>query len=288
MSLENIESDNPDNLTPPTLGVVAISYNEEVDLPGFLDNLLSWVDEIVIVDDGSTDNTEQLAQNAGSKIKFITSPRVDGEYYADQRNKGITAAESDWLLHMDIDERVPPELAYEIKNVISDRSKDGFRLRRLNFFLHRPVRGGGWQNWNLVHLARRELFHFEGMSHEIAVLNAPETRIGQLKNKIWHLNDSSYKERMQKSFSYCQEQAVDFSERFKKLSWVHIICLPCYEFIRKYFLKGGFKDGVRGLVFAMHSAGAVFRACALVWDTQHKIPREELESKMSNLWKDKE
>jgi (heptosyl)LPS beta-1,4-glucosyltransferase len=92
--------------TKPTLGVVAISYNEEIDLPGFLEHLVTWVDEIVIVDDGSTDSTEQIASNYGSKVKFIRSKRVKGEYYSDQRNKGIDNANSDWLLHMDIDERV--------------------------------------------------------------------------------------------------------------------------------------------------------------------------------------
>src|SRR2546428_14092308 len=95
----------------PTLGVVAISHNEETDMPGFLEHLLPWVDEIVIVDDGSTDETIQIARAAGPKVKIISSPRQPGEYYSHQRNKGIDAATSDWLLHMDIVERVTPELA---------------------------------------------------------------------------------------------------------------------------------------------------------------------------------
>ncbi len=286
MNIQQVKKDTLSAYMAPTLGVVAISYNEEVDLPGFFDNILSWVDEIVVVDDGSTDGTELIVSNAGPKVKFIKSPRGQNEYYADQRNKGIEVAKSDWLLHMDIDERVSPELATEIKSVLADDTKDGFRFRRLNFFLHRPMRGGGWQNWNLIHLARRELFHFEGKSHEVCVLDSPDERVGQLKNKMWHLNDSSYKERMQKSFSYCQERALDIAERFPRLNALHFICLPSYEFLKKYFGKGGFKDGICGLVFAIHSADAVFRACALAWDKQNHIPREELESKMTDLWKD--
>src|SRR5205814_9674367 len=139
----------------PTLGVVAISHNEEQDLPSFLGHLLPWVDEIVLVDDGSTDHTPELAQAAAPKVKFITSPRQPGEYYSHQRNKGIDAAKSDWLLHMDIDERMTPELAEEILAGIREVGKDGYRFRRLNFFLHRPIRSSGWQNWNLIHLARR-------------------------------------------------------------------------------------------------------------------------------------
>src|SRR5687767_11794205 len=98
----------------PTLGVVAISHNEERDIGAFLEHLLPWVDEIVIVDDGSTDGTAHLIRAASAKIKFVESPRTCDEYYSHQRNKGIKAATADWLLHMDIDERVTPALAEEI------------------------------------------------------------------------------------------------------------------------------------------------------------------------------
>ena len=116
----------------PSLGIVAISFNEQQDIAGFLDNLLGWVDEIVIVDDGSTDETEDLCLAAGPKVRFMKMPRADGEYFSDQRNKGIRAAQSDWLLHMDIDERVPPELAREILRAIRAPNFDGNRFRRKN------------------------------------------------------------------------------------------------------------------------------------------------------------
>ena len=118
----------------PTLGVVAISYNEEVDLPGFLEHLKGWVDEIVIIDDGSTDTTEQIASKYGPKVNFIKSKRDAGEYYSDQRNKGIDHAKSDWLLHMDIDERVTKELSLEILTAVSSPDYDAYKFKRLNYF----------------------------------------------------------------------------------------------------------------------------------------------------------
>ncbi|MFW2439047.1 MAG: glycosyltransferase family 2 protein [Arenicellales bacterium] len=267
-----------------TLGVVAISFNEERDLPGFLENLYDWVDEIVIVDDGSTDKTHEIAEGWGGKVKFIRSPRHEGEYFSHQRNKGIDVAESDWLLHMDIDERVPLKLSVEILEAIKSIQFDAYRYRRLNFFLHRPMKGGGWQDWNLVHLAKRDIFRFDGMYHEDCLVEAPAERIGQMNEKMWHLNDDTYMERMTKSNLYCQEQSKIFSERGLSVRWWHFFSLPILEFGNKYVRKKGFRDGTIGILFALHSSCATFRACALLWDEQNNIPRSSVDEKVRQLW----
>ena len=274
------------SVSSPTLGIVAISYNEERDLPGFLGNLQSWVDEIVIVDDGSTDITESLANAAGDKVKFIVSPRNENEYFSHQRNKGIDAARSDWLLHMDIDERVTPELATEIRDAIKNKNMDAYRYRRLNFFFHRPMKGGGWQDWNLVHLAKRGVFRFGGMFHEDCLVDAPPERIGQLKSKMWHLNDESYLARMNKSNLYCQEQAARLKERNISIRWWHMLLIPTKEFVKKYLVRKGLRDGVPGLLFALHSTAAMFKACALVWDDQNGLSRRLLEDELKQQWTD--
>lgn len=264
----------------PTLGVVAISYNEEQDLPGFIDNLVSWVDEIIIIDDGSNDRTQELALAAGPKINFIVSPREANQYFADQRNKGIEAATCDWLLHMDVDERVSAGLAREITEAIYDPNFDGYRYKRLNYFMHRPMKGGGWQDWNLVHLARRQKFHFRGMFHEECVLDAPSSRIGQLTHKMLHLNEDSLEKRFRKSATYSSEITKRIRARNRPVSCLDISGRPLVEFIRKYFLKRGFIDGVPGLISAAHSATAIFRANALIWEEQNQISRAALEKEL--------
>ena len=264
---------------PPTLGVVAISYNEEEDMPGFLSNLIDWVDEIVIVDDGSTDRTEALCAAAGPKVRFLKAPRRAGEYYSDQRNKGIDAARSAWLLHMDIDERVSPDLAVEIRKAIRDPGKDGFRYRRLNHFMHRPMRGGGWQDWNLVHLARREAFRFGGMFHETCHLDAPPSRTGQLKGRMVHFNEHDFEKRLTKSDVYLEEVVKHLEARGTPVRGWRIAWAPAKEFLKKYLWKRGFLDGTPGLIAALHSATAVFRAHALVWDRQNRVPRRVLEER---------
>ncbi len=271
--------------TTPSLGVVAISLNEERDLPAFIDHLRAWVDEIVIVDDGSSDRTAEIVDSGGRKMKFVSSPRSAGEYYSHQRNKGIAESSSDWLLHMDVDERVPPELAREIMEAIRDEGKDAYRYRRLNFFLHRSMRGGGWQNWNMVHLARRNALHFVGMYHEECVVNAPPERIGQLSGKMWHLNDECYGERMEKSIVYCREQSVRLAGKDMAVRWYHLFLLPLAEFLRKMVRWHGYRDGALGFLWSLHCSGAMFRACALLWDQQNPVRRDDLEERMSNLWR---
>lgn len=262
-----------------TLGVVAISYNEREDMPGFLENLVSWVDEIVIVDDGSSDETEAICAAAGSKVKFLKSPRKEGEYFSDQRNKGIDAAESDWLLHMDVDERVTKELSIEILKAINDSAFDGYRYRRLNHFMHRPMYGGGWQDWNLIHLARRDLFRFGGMFHESCHLDAPESRVGQLSSKMVHFNEHNFEKRLNKSGVYLEEVVKGVEKKGKISGWL-IARATLAEFLKKYVYKRGYRDGTPGLIFAIHAATATFRAHALVWDRQNRISRAELEERV--------
>lgn len=270
----------------PTLGVVAISRNEERDLPGFFENLLPWVDEIVIVDDGSTDATGDIIRNAGDKVKLVEHHMDPATGFGGQRNVGIDAAESDWLLHMDVDERVPPAFAREIREAIKNADRNAYRYRRTNYFLHRPMRGGGLQDWNQCQLARRGKHRFQNIVHEQCIVDgAPET-VAQLKNHIWHLNDDSYAERMQKSNVYCHEQARRLVAKQIRLKWYHLLVLPFADFIRKYIIKKGFRDGAAGLLWALHAATASFRACALVWDQQNGIDRVEIESDLRNQWLD--
>jgi glycosyltransferase involved in cell wall biosynthesis len=267
-----------------TLGVVAISYNEERDLPGFLDNLVPWVDEIIIIDDGSTDGTRKIAETAAEKARFIVSPRVEGKYYADQRNKGIDIANSDWLIHMDIDERIPPDFAFEILEALRNPDYDAYRYRRMNYFLHRPMRGGDWKDWNLVHLAKRECLRFSGMYHEKVEIAVPQEKVGQLKGFMLHLNDESYAERLRKSAVYQVEVAENVKRTNASLGYFDILKSFIKEFVYQYFWKRGFLDGVSGLIWAFHAASAQNRAYILAWDEQNRIPRENLEKEIRLMW----
>ncbi len=267
-----------------TLGVIAISRNEECDMPGFIDHLLPWVDEIIIVDDGSTDRTEEIVLGAGSKVTLLHHKMTEDGGFSKQRNCGIEAAKSDWLLNMDIDERVTPELAAEIRNVIQNTDLNAFRYRRLNYFMHRPMKRGGWNSWNNPQLARRGFHHYVNRVHERCVIKGEPESIGQLHFQMWHLNDENYEERLRKSFQYSKMEAALLLGKGTKVTWLHFFFKPPVEFIKKYFLKLGFVDGMPGLISALHAACALFRAYALAWDEQNRISREKLEQLLVEKW----
>ncbi len=276
-------SENPD-YTSSTLAVVAISYNEENDLPGFLNNVTPWTDEVIIIDDGSNDRTREIAESYSANVRFIHSPRAENEYFSHQRNKGIAASSSDWILHMDIDERVPPNLAKEIRQSITVGEKDAYRFRRLNHFMHRPMRGGGWQDWNLVHLAKRDTLHFEGMFHEKCIVDCTAKRIGQLHNRMHHLNEDCFRKRLRKSELYLEEVSENIRAGDNRITGLNIFLRTVIEFLKKYIFKQGFRDGTPGLISALHSSTAIFRANALVWDEQNSISRASLEKSIEMEW----
>ena len=108
------------NSTQVKLTIVIPVYNERETIHDIIEAVSAtpFHKEVIVVDDGSTDKTKTLANAAGEKVNFIVSPRQENEYFSHQRNKGIDAAKSDWLLHLDIDDRVTLELANEILDSI--------------------------------------------------------------------------------------------------------------------------------------------------------------------------
>ena len=266
----------------PMLSAVVITRNEERNLPWLLENLLHWVDEIVIVDDMSTDRTAEIAAGACNRVKFVRRAMCPELGYAGQRNAGIEAASGDWLLHLDCDERVPRPLASEILDSISASDFDAYRYRRLNFFMHRPMRHGGWTSWNRAQLARRGKHRFSRALHEKCNIEGGEDRIGQLQNTIAHLNEACFAERLKKSARYVEMTADEIEKSGKRITGAGIFLSAGFEFGKRYILQRGFLDGVAGLIGAMHAATSSFRSRALVWDRQNKIPRGDLERQF--LW----
>jgi len=136
----------------------------------------------------------------------------------------------------------------------------------------------------LIHLARRDKFRFGGMFHEDCLLDAPEDRVGQLDGLMIHFNEDSFEKRIRKSTTYLEEVAKGVEGRGRPVKWIDVVGRPIAEFTRKYIVKRGFLDGIPGFISAAHSATAIFRANALVWDRQNHIERSQLDQDLNQLW----
>lgn len=254
----------------PLLSAVAIMRNEEHNLPGLIANLRGVADELVLVDDASTDGSEAIAAAHAPFVRLVSHPMDPATGFAGQRNAGIEAARGAWLLHMDCDERLSPELAEEIGRTIAGTSASALRYRRLNFFLNRPMRHGGWDSWNNPQLARKGHHRFENVIHERCVIDG---EVGQLRARMLHLNEDSYEKRLRKSEKYVAIEVRLALAAGRRASAASILAKPAVEFVKKYLLKLGFLDGVPGLIAALHSASAKFRIEALLWDEGNRIAR---------------
>lgn len=259
------------------ISVVAICKNEEADLVGFLQNVAHWASEVILVDDNSTDKTREIAQQWSGVTVLKKEMSLEGGF-AEQRNSGIAIARSEWVLNMDVDERVTRRLFEEIVTSLETTRKNAFRYRRMNFFLNRPIKYGGWGSWNRPHLARRGAHHFVGRLHEECVVDGGSANIGQLRNEMWHLNDDSYDERIRKSAQYSRMEADRILLSGRTVTIWSVVFAPSAEFFKKYILRLGFLDGASGLIMALHSGTAKFRGLALAWSDQNCGDRKALEA----------
>ena len=134
-----------------TVAIVMMTKNEERRLPACLDRVAGWADEIVIIDDESTDGTLSIAERYGAKVSVMLSQ--DDHFL--QWNRGIERATSDWVLHIDADEWVTPELKEAIDQVrADDQGHSAFEIMRKNVFLGHPMRYGGWYHRHLIFFRR--------------------------------------------------------------------------------------------------------------------------------------
>ncbi len=243
-----------------TLTALVICKNEAENIGQCLESL-SFADEIVVVDSGSTDNTVEIAGNYNVNL-FVT----EWKGYAGTKQYGLERAQGEWILWLDADERVTPELALEIKNAITDASAEqaAFKIPRRAYFLGRWIKHSGWYPGYVVRLFRKEKCRFGNeLVHEQLIVNGS---VAVLKNHIDHYTDTSIKHYFDKFNRYTSLAAEDLAKRGKKASLFTMTVRSMHMFFKMYFVKAGFLDGVQGLLLAFFSSFYVFVKYAKLWE----------------------
>jgi glycosyltransferase involved in cell wall biosynthesis len=256
------------------LTVIIPCYNEENNIRECLESVM-WADEILVVDSFSTDKTLEIARDYTDRIlqhKFVND--------AVQKNWVIPQAQNNWVLIVDCDERVTPELRDEIINLLAQcPSKDGYWIKRRNYLMGKHVSHSGWGRDSVLRLFRKN----EGRYEEKRVHGEIQlTNTGTLKSFFDHYTVSSIGEWVNKINRYSSYKAQDKYERGLKAPVVHMIIRPPVRFFKDYFLRLGLLDGWRGFLIAALSAFAeLFMASKVIQITfeNRRKQHEKLEER---------
>ncbi|MFQ6082883.1 MAG: glycosyltransferase family 2 protein [Candidatus Aminicenantia bacterium] len=234
------------------ISATIITYNEEKKIEGALSSLLGLVDEIVLVDSFSQDNTLKIAKKYPAKIF-----KRKWTNYADQRNFALAKASFPWILNLDADERVSPELKEEILSIKDKEPEcDGFYIPRLVFYLGRWIYHSGWYPDRKIRLFKKENAHWQGeFVHENLIFKG---KTKNLKNPIHHFTYRNLTDHIRQINKYSTLGAQKLYAEKKKTHWYHFILWPFFRFLKSYFLKLGFLDGFPGLVISILNGYYIF------------------------------
>lgn len=254
-------------MNQPKLSVVIITLNEEKDLPRCLDSLKEIVDEVIVVDSGSTDKTIGIAKKYGAKVferKF--------DNYSSQKNYAAKKATGDWILAMDADEIITPELAKEInsKQITLNSQPSAYSMPRKNIIFGKFIKYTRWQPEfdRHVWLWKKGKGKWVGDVHEELEVQG---KVGKLKAAKIHYQSEKVSEFMEMMNKYSELDAAQRIKKGVKFSYLKFFFDPIYNFLVRYFYRLGFLDGWRGFVLSYLMAIYHLKLWIKVWDKEKSI-----------------
>lgn len=238
---------------------IVLTKNEEKNIVGCIDSI-KWCDEIIVVDDNSTDNTLELLKK--TKAKIFTRDLDDN--FSMQRNFALEKSMGDWVLFVDADERISDSLRYEIESTISGSLSpfDAFSIKRRDVLWGRKLKYGETGNIKFVRFARRGSGNWSGVVHEDWKIKG---KVGVLKNPIMHYPHQSISEFLKEINFYTDLRSKQLFDSGVRTYFWSVIAYPKAKFLLNYFLKRGFLDGVPGLVFAVIMSFHSFLVRGKLW-----------------------
>ncbi len=245
------------------LSVSVIIKNEEANLPRML-NSLRWVDEIVVLDTGSTDNSKIIATEFGCKL-------YESEWlgFGKCKQKAVDLCSNEWILSIDADEVVTPDLASKIKAIIDDTgSLNGYRILRRSFYLGRQIKHCGWGGDYTLRLFRKDKGRFNDKSvHESVHI---EGEIGHINNVLLHYTYPTIDSHIEKMKFYSSLSSKRLHNKNKKCSLIGAYCRSVWKFISMYFFKAGLLDGKEGFILCVNSSMGHFWKYVKLWELNRK------------------
>lgn len=234
------------------LTVAIITFNEERNIARCLKSVQKIADEIVVVDSGSTDNTEKICAEYG--VRFITHP-FHG--HIEQKNFATAQASNDAVLSLDADEALSDELIQSILKIKDKHLADAYSFNRLTNYCGYWVKHCGWYPDKKLRIYNRKLGNWTGNNpHDKYELKEKGTVV-HLKGDLLHYSYYSISEHIQRSNKYSSIAAEAMYKKGNKISIIYIVVKTVSRFIKFYFLRLGFLDGIYGLLISAISANEV-------------------------------
>ncbi|MBO3097371.1 glycosyltransferase family 2 protein [Gelidibacter pelagius] len=221
---------------------------------------VDFADEILVVDSLSTDGTFEKAQELATKVI-----RRDYQYSASQKNWAIPQAKYEWILLVDADERVTPELKAEILDILKnpDPKTVAYSIGRINNFMGERVHYSGWRNDKVIRLFKRDFCKYED-KHVHAEIIA-DGDIGHLNHKFIHYSYTTFDKYIEKMNRYATWQAKDYDQKTGRLTPYHFVVKPFWGFFKHYIIQSGFRDGVVGLTIGYVQGYVVYMRYVKLW-----------------------
>lgn len=249
---------------PMRLSVIVITRNESANIS---DCLLSvdFADEVLVLDQASTDDTADIARSLGARV----SVTQDWPGFGPQKNRALDLASGEWVLSIDADERVTPELREEILRSISQPGTFGcFSIPRSSWFCGRFMRHSGWTPDYVDRLFKKGRARFsEDLVHEKLLHNGPCQR---LHHPLLHYSYIDFSQVLQKIDRYSTASAKQAFAGGKRASMLTAVGHGLWAFVRTYVLRAGFLDGSRGLALSISNAEGSYYRYLKLWLTQEQ------------------
>src|SRR5262245_37596814 len=243
------------------LSATIITRDEEHNIAEALKSL-SWIDEIVVIDSGSTDRTVEICREYTDRVYYR-----DWSGYVDQKNFAVDRARHDWILSLDADERAGPELQAEIMKLQTQGFQyAGYRIPRVAFFMGRWIRHGDWYPDYQLRLFDRRRGQWEGgRVHESVRIRAAA---GMLEGEMQQFTYRSLSEYLRTLKTYSPLSATDYDQKVRRFSALWLTANPFLAILRGYLFKRGFLDGTPGLMVAVLGAVSVYFKYAKLFEMQ--------------------
>jgi len=256
------------------LTVIIPCKNERLNIRPCIESARPIADEILLADSGSTDGTLDIVRGLGG-CRIVEREYINSGNF---KNWAIPQARHEWVLIVDADERVTPELAAEIQALLAAGPQaDGYHIRRENYFLGHRIRHGAWGSDKVLRLFRRDLGRYVGESDH-AEVGVSTGRTARLRHRLQHFTYWSYDQYFRKFHRYTIQRAQTWRDEGRRVRPLRMLTSGIFRFLHCYIVRGGFLDGVAGIQVCALTGFYSFMKQARLWEMSEARPQPDPEA----------